>query len=56
MIAIGAPIFNLYTDEVKGAVSFDFSTLQCTLKDVEKKYVDVLKEMALGVSKAITSA
>jgi DNA-binding IclR family transcriptional regulator len=56
LIAIGAPIFNLYTDEVKGAVSFDFSTLQCTLKDVEKKYVDVLKEMALGVSKAITSA
>jgi DNA-binding IclR family transcriptional regulator len=55
LIAIGAPIFNLYTDEVKGAVSFDFSILQCTLKEVEKKYVDVLKEMALGVSKAITN-
>ena len=55
LIAIGAPIFNLYTDEVKGAVSFDFSILQCSLKEVEKKYVDVLKEMALGVSKAITS-
>jgi DNA-binding IclR family transcriptional regulator len=55
LIAIGAPIFNLYTDEVKGAVSFDFSTLQCTLKEVEKKYVDVLKELALAVSGAITS-
>jgi DNA-binding IclR family transcriptional regulator len=55
LIAIGAPIFNLYNHEVKGAVSFDFSILQYSLKEVEEKYVDVLKELALGVSGAITS-
>jgi DNA-binding IclR family transcriptional regulator len=56
LIAIGAPVFNLYTDEVKGAVSFDFSTLQYTLKEIEAKYTGVLKGLAISVSEAITRA
>lgn len=55
LIAIGAPIFNLDTAEVKGAVSFDFSTFQSTLKEVENKYADILKKLALDLSKAITN-
>jgi DNA-binding IclR family transcriptional regulator len=55
LIAIGAPVFNLYTDEVKGAVSFDFSIIQCSLEEVEEKYATVLKELARSVSEAITS-
>jgi DNA-binding IclR family transcriptional regulator len=56
LIAIGAPIFNFYTDEVKGAISFDFSTIQFSLKEIEAKYVTVLKKLALSVSEAITSS
>jgi DNA-binding IclR family transcriptional regulator len=56
LIAIGAPIFNLYTEEVKGAVSFDFSTIQSTLKEVENNYADILKKLALDLSKAVTNA
>jgi DNA-binding IclR family transcriptional regulator len=55
LIAIGAPIINLYSDEVKGAVSFDFSTIQLGLKEIETKYATVLKNLASNVSEAITS-
>lgn len=55
LLAIGAPIFNRYTEEVKGAVSFDFSTIQFSLGEIEVKYVEVLKKLASSVSEAITS-
>jgi DNA-binding IclR family transcriptional regulator len=55
LLAIGSPIFNRYTDEVKGAVSFDFSTIQFRLGEIEAKYVGVLKKLAASVSEAITS-
>ncbi len=54
LIAIGAPVFNRYTDEVRGAVSFDFSTIQFSLQEIEMKYADVLKKLACKLSEAIT--
>jgi DNA-binding IclR family transcriptional regulator len=61
LITIGAPLVDLKNSSAVGAVSFDFSTIQFSLADVEKKYVDTLMELAhslssvLAISKSTTS-
>jgi hypothetical protein len=37
-----------------GAVSFDFSTIQFNLKEMERNYAEILKELAHSLSKVIT--
>ncbi len=55
LIAIGAPLFNRYTGQLKGSVSFDFATIQFSIEEVETKFSEVLKRLAHGLSEAITS-
>jgi DNA-binding IclR family transcriptional regulator len=54
LITIGAPLINLETNYAVGAVSFDFSTIQFNLKEVERNYAEILKELAHSLSKVIT--
>ena len=54
LITIGAPLINLETDYAVGAVSFDFSTIQFNLHEVERNYAEILKELAHSLSKVIT--
>jgi IclR family pca regulon transcriptional regulator len=52
-IVIGAPFFNLETGRPMGAVSFDFSIIQNTLKGIETKYLDILLKLAKDISGVI---
>ena len=54
LIAIGAPILDLETNKVVGAVSFDFSTLQFSLKTMEEKYAKLILKLARDISQAVT--
>lgn len=54
LITIGAPLINFKNDCSVGAVSFDFSTIQLSLDDVEKKYSDIIKELAYSLSRVLT--
>jgi IclR family pca regulon transcriptional regulator len=53
LIAIGAPLVNHYTNEVKGAVCFDFTTIQCSKKRIEKKYAKVIIKLASDISQLL---
>ncbi len=55
LIAIAAPLINLHTDEVKGAVCFDFSTIQHSIKKVEKKYAGVIVQLASDISQLLST-
>ena len=50
LIAIGAPLINSGTERVVGAVSFDFSTPQISISEVEKKYAEAIVELAEEIS------
>ena len=50
LIAIGAPLINLHTSKVQGAVSFDTSTACHTLEAFEKKHALALLELACEIS------
>ncbi len=54
LITIGAPLINIETEYAVGAVSFDFSTIQFSLKEVENNYAEILKELAHSLSIVIT--
>ena len=54
LIAIGAPLLNLHTNKVAGAVCFDFSTSQGSIKMVENKYSEVLLKLGKAISQALT--
>jgi len=54
LIAIGAPITNLKTNVVVGAVCFDFSTSQSSLEIIEKKYSGLITQLARDISQAVT--
>lgn len=54
LIAIAAPLINLHTNEVKGAVCFDFSTIQHAIKEVEKKYARVIIKLASDISQLLS--
>lgn len=55
LIAIAAPLINLDTNEVKGAVCFDFSTIQHSIKQVEKKYARVIIKLASDISQLLST-
>jgi IclR family pca regulon transcriptional regulator len=55
LIAIAAPLINLHTNEVKGAVCFDFSTIQHSIKQVEKKYASVIIQLAGDISQLLST-
>jgi IclR family pca regulon transcriptional regulator len=54
LLAIGAPIVNLHTKEVKGAVCFDFTTIHCSIKRVEKKYAKIIIKLASDISQLLS--
>lgn len=54
LIAIGAPLFNLYENKVIGGISFDSSTTQYTIEQFEKKYASLLVGLAKKLSAVIT--
>jgi IclR family transcriptional regulator, pca regulon regulatory protein len=53
LITIAAPFFNLNTGRPVGAVSFDFLTIQESLANVEKKYVQDLLRLGKDISGVI---
>ena len=54
LITIGAPLIDFKDECSVGAVSFDFSTIQLSLDEVEKKYSDTIKELAYSLSRVLT--
>lgn len=53
LITIGAALVNLNTGRAVGAVSFDFSTIQHTLKNVEKKYAGLIVQLGRDLSEVV---
>ena len=50
LLAVGAPLINLYTNQVQGAVSFMGSTASYTMKSFEKKFAGILVALAKRIS------
>lgn len=55
LIAIGAPLFNLYENKVIGGISFDASTAQYTIDQFAEKFAPLLVGLAKKLSAAITA-
>ncbi len=53
LISIGAPLFNLHTNRVIGAISFDSTTIQQSLSAFEKKYAKIILETAKDITELI---
>jgi DNA-binding IclR family transcriptional regulator len=53
LISIGAPLINLHTSRVEGAVSFDSSTAIHSMEEFEHCYSKILIELAKEVSTAL---
>lgn len=53
LISIGAPLFNLNTKRVIGAISFDSTTIQQPLNAFENKYSKLILETAETISELI---
>lgn len=54
MNAIGAPIKNIKRDIAVGAVSFDFPAIENPISEIERKYADSVKKLAMDLSEIIT--
>lgn len=54
LLAIGAPLFSLRTNKVVGAVSFDSSTDQYSMKAFEQKFSGYLVELAKKISAVLS--
>jgi IclR family pca regulon transcriptional regulator len=54
LVAIGAPLFNLHTSEVVGGVSFDSSTTQYSIEELEERHAALLVKLAKKISAAIS--
>lgn len=50
LIAIGVPLFNRDDQRIVGAVSFEFSTVNYTLAEAEKKYAGVVVNLGREIS------
>lgn len=55
LIAIGAPLINLHSSRVEGAVSFDSSTTTYTMEEFERRYSKILIELAKEISAGLPS-
>ncbi len=53
LITIGAPLLNLDIGKGLGGVSFDFSVLQTDAQEMEKKYSDLVMELAHSISQVL---
>jgi IclR family pca regulon transcriptional regulator len=53
LIAIAAPLINVSTQAVVGAVSFDFSTPQISIDEVEKRYSESIIDVANEISQVL---
>jgi DNA-binding IclR family transcriptional regulator len=53
LITIGAPLFEPISGKGVGAVSFDFSVLQNSARDVEERYADLIRKTAENVSRLL---
>lgn len=53
LISIGAPLINMETNRAIGAISFDFSTIQYSLKTIESKYSKAIVKLAKQISEMI---
>jgi DNA-binding IclR family transcriptional regulator len=53
LIAIAAPLINVDTRRVVGAVSFDFSTTQHSLSMIERKYAKPILKLGKDISEMI---
>ena len=53
LIAIGAPLYDSMSGKGIGAVSFDFSVLQNSAKDIKAKYAGLIKESAKTISELL---
>ena len=53
LIAIGAPLVDAHSGKGAGAVSFDFSILENTAKNIEAKYADMVVETAGALSRLL---
>lgn len=53
LISIGAPLVNTEANCAIGAVSFTFSTSEYSVKKMEKKYANVVVDLANDISKVI---
>ena len=54
MNAIGAPIKNIKKDKAVGAVSFDFPAIENPISEIEQKYADSIRKLAMDLSEMIT--
>jgi len=54
LTAIGAPIFNLNTNRVLGAVCFDYMATRSSMEMIERKYKELLLKLAKDISQAVT--
>lgn len=54
LAAIGAPVLNLHTDEVLGAVCFDFLAPRSSMEVIERKHKELLLKLARDISQAVT--
>ncbi len=50
LIAIGAPLINLHSSRVEGAISFDSSTAKYSMEEFESRYSKILMELAKEIS------
>lgn len=55
LIALGAPLVSLRTQKAVGGVSFDSSTAEYSMEEFEKKYAQLLVELAKKISAAISA-
>ncbi len=54
LVAIGAPLFNLHTSKVVGGVSFDSSTTQFSIQELEDRHAALLMKLAKKISAAVS--
>jgi IclR family pca regulon transcriptional regulator len=54
LVAIGAPLFNLHTSKVVGGVSFDSSTTQFSIEELEDRHAALLMKLAKKISAALS--
>ena len=54
LAAVGAPIINLNTNKIIGAVCFDFSKSHTSIKMIEEKYAELLLKLGRDISQAVT--
>ena len=53
LLAIGAPLMNLHSRKVVGAISFDVSTIQYSIDKLERQFSKAVQDLASEISKFI---